>query len=304
LAFSNCAASLYDHASTFHRAFGLSIGENTVTKQLIKKVSQYQWLIIDEYSMVPDIIWGYLSLIKSNTKCNILLSGDHRQLPPIITGTDSLQLVNKPDIFNNPIVNSIHDNNTIELNYSNRVNDLYYLGYLLDTKSYNYKALLKLGVNDGGELSPYSIVCFNKTRISVNKFWVGDRMDKQGRIKTINIGDQLICIENNQGKQLIKNKHYIVNSVKPLTISVDMNIHDTYQQLILDSTSDLKYFDFGYAFTVWKTQGCTIKVPISILDTDVLFGKTGKFDEDLRHRIVYTAMTRVSSPQNISFGTI
>ena len=368
LAFSNCAASLYDNAKTFHRSFGINMEDNTVSQTLIKKVREYEWLIIDEYSMIPEVIWSYLSLIKKLTNCKMLIAGDHDQLSPIFSEDGSTYLENHPNIFTNPVIRDLHDFNMIQLNYSHRIKDKEFLSYLRNSDKYDLKYMVEnFGVVDysKGIRKPvkksqltkntpeYYIVRFKKTakRINARCAFGGipdeedyrydqyeGYMDTQRLdIEFLQPNHKLICIENNHNLSLVKNKHYVVHSIGQyisycdtcsdlyeddgnvpeyeedmceclkhpfdgFRIDVDNNIHKENEYIVLP-ISALRYFDFGYAFTIWKAQGCTINKPIQICDWNQLDmdAELPKYmTRDLQKRIIYTALTRVEGPNMIS----
>ena len=360
LAFSNCAASLYENAKTFHRSFGINMDNNSVSQTLIKRIKEYDWLIIDEYSMIPEVIWSYLSLIKKLTNCKMLIAGDHRQLSMIMSENGSLGLENVPDIFKNPVIRDLHDYNMIQMNYSHRIKNKGFLSYLLNTEQYKIKDMSKkfgitnyAGGNTIHDNRKYYIVRFRNTAKRINAECafggIPDEDDtryeqykeyldtQQISIEMLNHKHKLICTENHNAFSLIKNKHYIVHSIgqyinycddcegkyeddgnipeydeglceclkhpyEGFRIKVDNNIHNEKTSIVLPIDA-LKYFDFGYAFTIWKAQGCTINKPIHICDWSQLDMTTPLpkyMTRDLQQRIIYTAFTRVEGPHMIS----
>ena len=314
---TNNACSQYDNAKTIHREFGLEIDQITANANLINKINRYEYLIIDEYSMTPSLVYNYLLLLKEHTDTKFIFVGDHEQLASI----DDI------DCINNDMVKSLYDNVMIRLNYSNRIKNKEFLNYLLNTSTYTKDDLSKYvnvyHKNDISNLkqSTYHLCTTNKRRENIIKAIHGKTLQEK---KELQLGDKIMGLST--CNKIITNCHYIVHEIRDDFIvlkynteindrkyknvsimrpgyEVDNNIikiskNDLYSYTY-DKETDKKIingflFEYSTAFTIWKSQGSTINNKIG-----VHIDRLKIFDDDTIRRLIYVALSRVSDPSMI-----
>jgi hypothetical protein len=314
--FTNNACSQYENAKTFHREFGLEIDKDTAKAGLIKQIAKYEYLIIDEYSMIPDLVYNYLALLKENTNTKFIFVGDHEQLASI----------DNPEHINNSVVKSLYDNVMIRLNYSNRITNKEFLRYLLTEK--NYKADDLANYINGDCIAAYNLCTSNKRKERIIRKIHGSLLQEK---KELCIGDKIMALSNNN--KIIKNCHYIVHNIYYDTtgvldrvilkynteindrkyknvailrpgVDIDTNIITLKKEQLYDYTYDKDtdkkiingfLFEYSTAFTIWKSQGSTIENNIN-----VYIDRLKIFDNDTMRRLIYVALTRVRSPDMIN----
>lgn len=269
------------------------------TKQKIDRTL----IIIDEASMVDEIIWRHL--LSYNVP--IIVVGDHGQLPPI---KGNFNLMQKPQLCLEEIHRQASTNPIIGLSIQAREHGLIRFGTYSDT-------VKKLNLIDSDTqqtveelLSSYNddtlILCgYNTTRIRLNNHVRSIRgYDSPNPVG----GDRVICLRNNHKKNIFNGMLGTIETVEPAdkdwynaTIALD-DEPTVYKGLIsrtqfgsalgLNFTNKRSYvmagdlFDFGYALTVHKAQGSQAKRVI-------LFEERFKqMDEEQWRRWLYTAVTR------------
>lgn len=260
-------------------------------------------LIIDEASMVDEMIWHHLLAYR----VPIIVVGDHGQLPPI---KGNFNLMQKPDLQLEKIHRQARLNPIIDLSIQAREK-----GSILPGK---YSSTVKKFSSDdidgqesmGEMLSNYNndtlILCgYNNTRRKLNNFI---RQAKGFETKDPSSGDRVICLRNNHKKNIYngmigtivhiekKDKEWYLTeiamdgegenyqgliSVAQFGSDTPMNFTEKRARII---QGDL--FDFGYALTVHKAQGSQAKKVI-------LFEERFKqMSDDNWRRWLYTAVTR------------
>lgn len=260
-------------------------------------------IIIDEASMVDEVIWRHL--LSYNVP--IIAVGDHGQLPPI---RGSFNLMQEPQLRLEKIHRQAKKNPIIGLSIQAREHGVIRHGVYSDTvKKYN------LAESDTQEaiqelLQSFNpdtlILCgYNKTRRRLN-----------GHIRSAlgfespqpQPGDRVICLRNNH-------KHHIFNGMLGTINTIHQDHPDWYQAEILMDGEDVSYrgiiavkqfdadaalnftdkraqtvagdlFDFGYALTVHKAQGSQAKRVLLFEE------RFAKMNDDEWKRWLYTAVTR------------
>ena len=300
-------SSIYpqDTVSTIH---GLIYSPVVNAKQEIigwqkKDTIDRQLIIIDEASMVDELIW--MHLLSYNVP--IIVVGDHGQLPPI---KGNFNLMQKPNLKLEEIHRQAKRNPIIELSIQARTTGNILPGKYSETVQKYSPDDLDAHEKMNELLTNYKkdtlILCgYNKTRRKLNDFI---RQSKGFEFPNPSVGDQVICLRNNHKKNIYngmigtivnieredsewysaeiamdgetKNYHGLI-SVAQFNSDAALNFTDKRSQIM---KGDL--FDFGYALTVHKAQGSQAKRVI-------LFEERFKqMDDEAWKRWLYTAVTR------------
>ncbi len=260
-------------------------------------------IIIDEASMVDEIIWLHLL----SYKIPIIVVGDHGQLPPI---SGSFHLIANPELELIEIHRQAQDNPIIALSIQARQN-----GYIRPGVYGNY--VRKFSKEDGDTqemvselLANYSpdtlILCgYNRTRKKLN-LHIRNTLGFTSPLPQV--GDRVICLRNNHEKHIFNG---MTGTILKITdentqwykTQIQMDGEDgIYKGLISKdqfmSDSALNFtdkrsrimagdlFDFGYALTVHKAQGSQAKRVILFEE------RFAKMDDEAWRRWLYTAVTR------------
>ena len=158
-------AGLNIGGGTIHRF--LELDKNGYIKQaLIKMIKmKYDYIIVDEISMIDKDLWRRLCLLKQELpELIFLLLGDEKQLSPVEENTIK-------DYFNHPAVKYICNYNKNILNVRKRYDEILY-NLLEDVDNIDITKYPKL-------ITDRNICYYNKTRIRINKMW-NDKNKKEG----------------------------------------------------------------------------------------------------------------------------
>jgi exodeoxyribonuclease-5 len=260
-------------------------------------------IIIDEASMVDEMIWQHLLAYR----VPMIVVGDHGQLPPI---KGNFNLMEKPDLKLEEIHRQARKNPIIGLSIQAREQGLVAPGkYGSGVRKFSRDDI------DGQEqlnemLTNYNdetlILCgYNNTRKKLNNF-----IRQALGFETPNPegGDRVICLRNNHKKNIYngmlgtiihiekKDAHWYLAEIAmdgeeenySGLISVEQFNSDTALNFTEKRSRIMQgdLFDFGYALTVHKAQGSQAKKVI-------LFEERFKqMTDDIWRRWLYTAVTR------------
>jgi exodeoxyribonuclease V len=260
-------------------------------------------IIIDEASMVDQIIWEHLLSYKTP----IVVVGDHGQLPPI---AGNFNLMQRPNLVLSEIHRQAINNPIINLSIQARTK-----GEITPGKYSSH--VIKFNKNDnetqeimGEMLSNYNqdtlILCgYNLTRKKLNMFIRNSKgIDSAGPVS----GDRVICLRNNHKAGIFNGMLGTIENIKSKDekwyhgeIAMDGE-EGNYSGLIskdqFNADNSLNFtdrrkeimagdlFDFGYAMTVHKAQGSQAKKVILFEE------RFKKMDDDQWRRWLYTAVTR------------
>jgi exodeoxyribonuclease V len=271
----------------------------------VKDKIECNLIIIDEASMVDQLIWEHLLAYQ----IPVIVVGDHGQLPPI---QGNFNLMQKPNLKLEEIHRQAKENPIIDISIQARTNGQ------IEPGAYS-KKVKKYGRGDieaqevmGEMLSNYKtdtlILCgYNKTRIRLNSFI---RSSLGFDTPNPTSGDRVICLRNNH-------KEKIYNGMLGTIIDINQKDEHWYQAEIAMDGEDLHYqgiiskdqfnfeksmnftdkrsqilagdlFDFGYALTVHKAQGSQARKVILFEE------RFSKMDDDQWKRWLYTAVTRAT----------
>lgn len=276
-----------------------------------KEAVEQDLIIIDEASMVSELIWT--DLLSFNRL--VIAVGDHGQLPPV---EGRFNLMENPVLKLTSIHRQAKDNPIIKLSILAREmgkipNGVYGKGIKKLSRS---EVWVQQEVEEelGNYTSNMMVLCgLNKTRVGLNKF-IRNKLGFEGEEPFV--GDKVICLRNNHSVGIFNGMTGVINLIE----SKDENWWETeiemidglyYSGLIAKDQFGLengmnfthkrgKYlkgdlFDFGYALTVHKSQGSQAKKVI--LFEERFFRMT---DDEWR-RWLYTGVTRAEK-ELIIFG--
>jgi hypothetical protein len=294
-------AALNIGGSTIHRF--LQINEQGYIKaNKLKKIKEdYDYIIVDEISMVSKDLWRRLCLLKQEAPNIIfLLLGDEKQCPPVEDD------VNINDYFNHPSVKYICNYNRNILNVRKRYDETLY-NLLEDVDVINIKKYSKL-------TTERNICYYNKTRIRINKIW-NDKKKKNGDLFIPALADsdakaktQDMYVYKGLPVIAMKTKHegddllfanseiFVVSDIGKDYISIynerpDDNGNKSVYNFDCPIDDFNKYFLMNYCSTTHKSQGETIMDNYTIYDWDAMDTK-----------IRYTALSRARKIEQVCFA--
>lgn len=270
-----------------------------------KEVVEQDLIIIDEASMVSELIWQ--DLLSFNKM--IIAVGDHGQLPPV---EGNFNLMNEPNLKLVEIHRHAKENPIIALSIMARETGKIPAGvYGKGIKKLNKgEAWIEQEIED--ELSNYNndmmVLCgLNKTRVGLNKF-IRNRLGFESSDPIV--GDKVICLRNNHSVGIFNGMAGVINLIGSKDdnwweAEIEMSDGLYYSGLIAKSQFGLEsginfgykrgqylkgdLFDFGYALTVHKSQG-------SQATKVILFEERfSKMNDEEWKRWLYTGITRAIS---------
>lgn len=260
-------------------------------------------IIIDEASMVDEIIWNNLV----SYGIPILVVGDHGQLPPI-RGT--FNLIEDPQYRLEEIHRQARLNPIVGLSIQAREHGLIKVGRYSDTVIKYDKSTFEAQEAVQELLSAATqdtlVLCgYNTTRIKLNAHIRGTLgFESAAPVPS----DRVICLRNNHKKHIFNGMLGTIRSIAQqddewylAEIAMD-DEENVYKDLIavkqFNAPSALNFtdkrsrtmqgdlFDFGYALTVHKAQGSQAKRVILFEE------RFKKMNDDEWKRWLYTAITR------------
>lgn len=294
-----------DSVSTIHSLiYSPIVDENEeITGWQTKDDIDCKLIIIDEASMVDEIIWNHLLAYR----VPIIVVGDHGQLPPI---KGNFNLMQEPELRLTEIHRQARQNPIIGLSIQAREHGLIRPGdYSYGVKKYSSED------SDTLEIMNEMLLNFNKDTLILCGLNLTRRKLNNHIRSSLGFespdpesGDRVICLRNNHKEGIfngmlgtivqIKKKdsrwyeaeidmdgesvHYHgLISVEQFNSEVSMNFTEKRSQIM-----DGDLFDFGYALTVHKAQGSQAKKVI-------LFEERFKqMSDEAYKRWLYTAVTR------------
>jgi len=292
-------AGLNIGGSTIHKFLKID-KEGNISSKLLKIIKEkYQYIIIDEISMIGKELWKRINLLKINSNIKFLLLGDEKQCPPV--ENEDIE-----DYFNHPAVKSICNYNRNVLDVRKRYDEkLYNILEDVNNIKIDYAHAIK------EPLTERNICYYNKTRKRINKYWNDKKKnDKDLFIPADEENDKTQDMYIYEGLPVIamKTKHDGDNILFANSETFNVgNIDNEYISLCCERPDEngekemyiydcliedfRDYFLLNYCSTTHKSQGETITVEYTIYDWD---GMTTK--------IKYTALSRAVKYENVYFG--
>jgi hypothetical protein len=292
-------AGLNIGGSTIHKFLKID-KEGNISSKLLKIIKEkYQYIIIDEISMIGKELWKRINLLKINSNIKFLLLGDEKQCPPV--ENEDIE-----DYFNHPAVKSICNYNRNVLDVRKRYDEkLYNILEDVNNIKIDYAHAIK------EPLTERNICYYNKTRKRINKYWNDKKKnDKDLFIPADEENDKTQDMYIYEGLPVIamKTKHDGDNILFANSETFNVgNIDNEYISLCCERPDEngekemyiydcliedfRDYFLLNYCSTTHKSQGETITEEYTIYDWD---GMTTK--------IKYTALSRAVKYENVYFG--
>ena len=291
-------AALNIGGSTIHKFLKMT-SEGYINPRLIKIIKQnYEYIIVDEISMIGKELWKRLCLLKQETGITFLLLGDEKQCPPV----EDEKIDN---YFNHPAVKYL-------CNYNRNILDV---RKRYDEKLYNVlKNVKQVKTDDFPILETERNICYyNATRIRVNEtlniknkkegdlFIPEDANNEYTQDMYIYEGLPVIAQKSKRdGDELLfaNSETFTVSNIDDKFISLhnerpnDEGVQEVY---IYDCPIEnfREYFLMNYCSTVHKAQGETIYENFTIYDWPCMSEK-----------LKYTALSRARCCEQVCFGKI
>lgn len=268
-----------------------------------KEEVEVDLIIIDEASMVDELIWGDLL----SYGIPIIAVGDHGQLPPI---KGAFNLMQTPKLKLENIHRQASENPIIKISTHARQSGEVTPGIYSDTVIKYSQQDFDYAEASTDLLENYTkdvlILCgYNVTRVKINQFV---RNALGFNLPEPQVGDRVICLRNNHTKKIFNGMlGTILNleSINPDTyhavIKMDDGLSDYIDKIYapqFNATAPINFtkdrakigksdlFDFGYALTVHKAQGSQAKKVVLFEE------RFSKMTEDQWRRWLYTGITR------------
>ena len=251
-----------------------------------KYLSNIDYLILDEVSMLEEKFYYKLSLIKKYVpKIKVILSGDFQQIEPV---NDRKRY----DYISSDILFELCDGNQTNFTKCRRS----------DEKLFEFSKSLNLSKFNVGKEEHDLCICYtNKKRIELNDKWINhyapkfapkikkyekdERSQDYKLYKNLPLIGRMNAVDNKDLEnpiRIVNNLEYNVTSInfKSKTFDVFDKKTQDIQTIKFDDCS--KYFRPGYAITDHASQGSTYDRPVSIYQWHLFTRK-----------MQYTAVTRV-----------
>ena len=290
-------AALNIGGSTIHSFLKMNKKGN-INPKLIKIIEKkYDYIVIDEISMITKELWKRLCVLKrSCPNIKFLLLGDNKQIPPV----EDEEYYG--DYFNHPAMKYICNNNRNTLTVLKRY----------DEELYNILCNVDIiKTNDfPNEICKTNICYYNSTRKTVNAYWnKNEKIDGSLFIKE-NIYDKysqdmyiykslpVICHKTKREKNFIlcanseafKVSNYDNKNIYLWNERPNDNGDPEIYRIKMPINIFNEYFLLNYCTTTHKVQGTTITDNFKIHDWN-------RMDTKLR----YTALSRAKNVNQISF---
>ena len=291
-------AALEIGGNTIHKFLKMT-ADGFISPKFLKIIKdKYQYIIVDEISMITKDLWKRLCLLKQETDIVFILLGDDKQCPPV--ENEKIK-----DYFNHPSVKYICNSNRNVLNVRKRY----------DEKLYNIlKDVDMIDTSKFPILETERNICyFNSTRIKVNKYWndkyktndslfIGeDTYDEYTQDMYLYTGMPVIAKKTgHDGDEILfaNSETFTIGNIDDKYVSVCTQRPDE------DGNKEVYVYDcpieefrqgflMNYCSTTHKSQGETIIENYTIYDWKYMCKK-----------IKYTALSRAKKCEQVCFGTV
>ncbi len=261
---------------------------------LINHLNEIDYLFVDEISMVKEMFYKFMLLIKKlNTNIKFIITGDFNQLLPV---NDRVQDV---DYKNSYALYELCDGNRLQLSKCRRADDTLFNMCKFDN-------IMNVDTSVLGSKPTDRNICYtNRKRIKINNDIMIEkykkRKPKQGQFIKL---EKLWYDDNSQDVILISQTPIIARcSYKDDNIKIANNemfyidkvnynritVKNDKRKFIISGDMFQKLFYVAYAITTHKSQGETFNEPYTIHEWQHM-------DERLR----YVALTRATTIENIN----
>ena len=307
LAFTN-KATIQLNGTTIHKFMTIDKDGKLNQKWAKEQSRNIDVIFVDEISMISSELWMVLAEFKYYTGITFILIGDFRQLPPV--NDSELLFYEKEDWFNHPTIKSLANYNRCELTITHRYDQE--LAKILDdiweNNGNNSQSFLsKITERTIKELvESKNITYCNITRKRINRevqnHLIKDIIDfieipykgeenKYNQDIILFKGAKLIMYLTTKCKTFKKNEEVNVVKFDDTTITITNGTKtETFKYMGNKSKNNFhKMFLLGYATTIHKSQGDTIRGIVNIFDINMIQ------DWLKDRRALYTALSRATN---------
>ena len=288
IAFTNKAA-LVVGGKTIHRLLALDKHAKMSVAQAHKLKKHYDWIIVDEISMVSKMLWSRLTFLKQLTGIKFVLLGDLRQCSPV-------EDEKVAHYFDHSAVKYLAKGVRCELTKAHRYDmelwdelENVWEGRAVDVSKYRPTGT-----------TTRNICFFNETRVRVNKQLMEAHKTDDALFLPCVAGDDdtqdtyvyvglpiLSRVTMSDGDTIANNEMFVVQSMTTETITCKSTIRENVFEC--DVGKFMGTFVPAYCCTTHKSQGDTISEAFTIWDWKAM-------DKRLR----YTAMSRAKSASQVT----
>jgi hypothetical protein len=250
------------------------------SSKLIDRMKKFDFVLIDEMSMITSQMYNVLKFIKKRCNCKFIIAGDSNQLDAIEEESH--------DYKNSTMLKELCGYNKIHLTENMRSDDRMFNLY--------HKTLKGEDVGDEftqDKVSRLNICYYNKTRHRLNKE-ISEQVSKRKK-KVMTIDDKpvykdlpLVCKKTDKKMDIVNNERFVVTSYQKNIV----NVKNDRVQLSIQFKDLFEYFDMAYAITGHCSQGQTFECQYTIHDWD-------RIPEQQRNSWRYVAISRTSNKDNI-----
>lgn len=287
-----------NHFSTLHSALALKekildSGERQFVMDifLTSKMNEFDYMIIDEASMVDETLFNYIQNNVTTSRMKLLFIGDHYQIPPVghIISPVFEKLVQQKynfQIFNlNKIVRQAEDNDIIKLSIAIRKNI---------TKNFS---LFQTKAFDGKHIE-YGTVYLLKELL--NTYYLDEKYSENSDfVKVIAWTNRTVDEINHRIRKLLyqdlsKNKLVIGEN---LIADEPIKEHDSKWDIVFNNNSEMKVLNFklanrvvsGYYLTYYLTTVLSLE-DNRVYDIDILHESSQHLFDKLIEELAQNAM--------------
>lgn len=283
LAPTNKACRVLGNAKTVHSFFGV------YGKKGFSKISNYEYIIIDEKSMIKEIFFRGFFHIKLNTNCKFILAGDWNQLEPVLDRATF-------DYENSKAIHQLCDGNMVQLTHCRRADQDFFNEYTnvntVDITKYGnvkclrsicYRNALRKKINE-------EIMIQGKKKNSKKYFKVEKNTpDKNSQDIYVYKSLPLMCVKTNKKYNICNGDEFIVKSwTKDILTLHRAEDNNTMVEVLRKDIGQLFYP--GYSITAHRSQGMSYAFDYTIYEWNIM-------DE----RMKYVALSRAKDRKYVNF---
>lgn len=260
-------ASSHIGGETIHKFYMSMMLSQNYEKKLLKNLNNFDYIVIDEISMVKEIFYRFFTIIRRYApKLKYIVIGDFKQFKPV-------EDIYKGDYLNSVALHKLCDGNQVNLTTCKRSDAELFNIYSNDKNIEN----IDLSKFEYNELTDLNISYCHKTRKNINKQcidkFIGDknylmceasRGNKKSQDVKIFEGLPIVAYRNIQKESIFNSEVYHIHKI-------DIE-NKTFSFMIGDEEKTFKDYEFKNSFypafciTAHVSQGATFDKPYTIWD--------------------------------------
>jgi hypothetical protein len=299
----NATENLKDR-DIFCKTFDSYFHEKIPRKDQIDKLEKVQNVYVDEYSQAPAKFYGILIYAKMKfPDLKVKLFGDGNQCTPIESNGKWF------DYHESTLVKQLVDCKMVKMLYKPELGR--YDEALYDVVTY-FKKTRKLpdSCKSKKEKFCWVNVCkTNKKRKELNEMVYAKFLEKNADMKSVKIGTRkftvgmpVMCCMNLTDIGIFNAQIFKVSKINKEEIVLTRNKKEyrvpfDVVSRVADKKNQIYVIEHGFAFTVYKIQGCTIREDYCIHEIDV----TNYHGHLFNHNEFYTAISRGTKLEHVHF---